>query len=173
MYCFVFQSNVLHCIRSNALHCISAESEMFGLALNTQRLTKAAIKALDLFCTNMQGERKRMYRSSSWYFVIFTEYARSKWDDHDDGGKKFGQTEVWPTVLTKILSACLLVILAALRLQLLGSAPYTFQFLNDKIAHFAIPGCFFPQQNLNCIFLTTSVYYPNCEWYLNCGFGWH
>ena len=40
------------------MHCSSAESEMFGLVLNTQRLTKAAIKALDLFCTNMQREEE-------------------------------------------------------------------------------------------------------------------
>ena len=31
--------------------------------------------------------------------------------------EKFGQTEVWPTVLTKILSACLLVIITELQLS--------------------------------------------------------
>ena len=61
------------------MHCSSAESEMFGLVLNTQRLTKAAIKALDLFCTNMQREEVDMQgeRSiSSSKYAIFTEYVR-------------------------------------------------------------------------------------------------
>ena len=61
------------------MHCSSAESEMFGLVLNTQRLTKAAIKALDLFCTNMQREEVDMQgeRSiSSSKYAIFTEDVR-------------------------------------------------------------------------------------------------
>ena len=56
------------------MHCSSAESEMFGLVLNTHRLTKAAIKALDLFCTNMQREEVDMQGersiSSSKYAIL-------------------------------------------------------------------------------------------------------